>query len=254
MSEGAVAPEVRVLSAEAAVPVLLDELRRALRQQPRGVIGFATGNTFTPFLRALAGEMQAGRIATDFVATHLDEYLGFQPAQRGGMVHELCMACPPLLDMLARGAFLPVPSDGAERNLQAYAARIARAGGVSLQFLGIGRNGHLAFNEPGTPFDRGLHVTSLAETTRDDARPRFVPDEPPVRAVTSGLRTILDSRRLVLCAFGRAKAQALRSMLHGEIGPACPATALRGHGNALVLSDRDAQSGIDGASRVGCGP
>lgn len=249
MSEGS--PEVRVLTCEAAVPVLLDEFRRALG---RGVISFATGNTFAPFLRALAVELQAGRIASDFVATHLDEYLGFAAGQRGGMVHELCTACPPLREMLARGTFLPVPSDGTEASLKAHAAKIARAGGVALQFLGIGRNGHIAFNEPGTPFDRGLHVAALAETTRDDARARFLPDEPPTQAVTSGLGTILDSRRIVLCAFGRAKAEAMRAMLHGEIGAACPASALRRHPRALVLIDREAQSGIDGGRRVGCAP
>ena len=254
MSEGVVAPEVRVLACEAAVPVLLDELRAALGHARRAVVSFATGNTFTPFLRALAVEIQAGRIASDFVATHLDEYLHFGPEQRGGMVHELCMSCPPLRSMLARGTFLPVPCDGGEEALENHAARIARAGGVALQFLGIGRNGHLAFNEPGTPFDRGLHVASLAEMTRDDARARFLPGEPPTHAVTSGIATILGSRRIVLGAFGRAKAEALRAMLHGEIGPACPASALRGHARALVLLDREAQSGIDAASRVGCAP
>ncbi|HZN41610.1 MAG TPA: 6-phosphogluconolactonase [Planctomycetota bacterium] len=243
--------EVRVLTCEAAVPVLLDEFRQALGR--RGVISFATGNTFAPFLRALAVELQAGRIATDFLATHLDEYLGFGPQQRGGMVHELCTACPPLGSMLARGAFLPVPSDGAEASLKAHAAKIASAGGVALQFLGIGRNGHLAFNEPGTPFDRGLHVARLAETTRDDARWRFLPGEPPTHAVTSGIATILDAKRIVLCAFGRAKADALRAMLHGEGGAVCPASALRGHARVLVLIDRDAQSGID-PRRVGCAP
>ena len=137
--------------------------------------------------------------------------------------------------------------------MKAHAAKIARAGGVTLQFLGIGRNGHLAFNEPGTPFDRGMHVAALTETTRDDARARFLTGEPPTHAVTSGLATILDSRRIVLCAFGRAKADALRAMLHGEVGVACPASALRGHSRALVLIDREAQGGID-PRRVGCAP
>lgn len=242
--------EVRVLTCEEAVPVLLDEFERALG---RGVISFATGNTFTPFLHALAGELEAGSIPNDFVATHLDEYLGFGPEQRGGMVHELCWDCPPLGSMLARGTFLPVPSDGTEASLKAHAAKIARAGGVALQFLGIGRNGHLAFNEPGTPFDRGLHVATLAETTRDDARWRFLPDEPPTHAVTSGIATILDAKRIVLCAFGRAKADALRAMLLGKGGAACPASALRRHARVLVLIDSDAQSGID-PGRVGSAP
>lgn len=236
------APEVRVLpDAAAAVPILLAEVRRALAARPRPLLGFATGGTFRPFLQALAAELAAGRIApTAMLATHLDEYLGFPPDRAGGMVHELGEHCPPLLAMLARGTFLPVPYVDDAAALRAHEARLQHAGGVDLQLLGIGRNGHLAFNEPGTPFDRGFHVAALAATTRADARPRFLPAEPPTHAVTSGLATILQARRLVLAAFGPAKAPAVRAMLHGDETPACPASVLRRHGDVLVLLDRAA--------------
>ena len=242
----AAGPEIRILAtAAAAVPVLLDEIRRVAGSGSRPLVGFATGGTYTAMLQALGAELQSGRIdAGTFTATHLDEYLGFPPERRGGMVHELGTACPPLLAMLRGGTFFPVPHDGTPASLQQHEARLLRAGGVQVQFLGIGRNGHLAFNEPGTPFDSGFHRTVLAETTRDDARARFAPEEPPRDAVTSGLATILAAKRLVLCAFGAAKRDAVVAMLRGPVVPACPASLLRRHGNALVLLDPAAAAGL----------
>ncbi|MBL8756181.1 MAG: glucosamine-6-phosphate deaminase [Planctomycetes bacterium] len=247
-------PEVRILAnAAAAVPLLLDEVRTLLTSSKSPLLGFATGGTFTAFLQALGHELGAGRIpaAGNLLATHLDEYLGYAPDQKGGMVHELGSACPHLLAMLAKGTFFPVPHDDAPASLRAHEQRLQRAGGVQLQFLGIGRNGHLAFNEPGTPFDSGFHGTTLAETTREDARARFRPAEPPTRAVTSGIATILAAKRLVLCAFGKAKAPAVAAMLQGPVAPTCPASVVRTHGNVLVLLDREAasllQSGLVGA-------
>lgn len=242
-------PEVRVLAnAAAAVPLLLDELRAACARRRAALIGFATGGTFRPFLQALAAEIANGRIANNsFVATHLDEYLAFPPARRGGMVHELVAHCAPLGEMLARGTFVPVPHDGGEAALRAHEARLRALGGVELQFVGIGRNGHLAFNEPGTAFESTFHVATLAASTRDDARATFAPEAPPERAATAGLATILAARRIVFCAFGRGKADAVSAMLRGAITTACPASVLRRHGNALVLLDRDAASQLDAA-------
>ncbi|MFO1077858.1 MAG: 6-phosphogluconolactonase [Planctomycetota bacterium] len=241
-------PIVQIVpTAEAATPLLLGELRAAIARRTRPVIGFATGATFAPLFAALAAEFAAGRIGrTDFVATHLDEYEGFPPARAGGMVHELVTRCPPFADMLAAGAFAPVPAD--DRLLPAHEERIARLGGVELQFLGIGRNGHVAFNEPGTPFETGFHRTALATTTREDARPRFLPDEPPRHALTAGIASILAARRLVLCAFGKGKAAAVAAMLGARPATSCPASAVRLHGNALVVLDRAASASIGQAA------
>lgn len=235
-------PEVRVLATAAdAVPLLLAEVERVLARGDRALVGFATGRTFTGFLRTLGQELQAQRLPAEvFAATHLDEYVGYPPERAGGMVHELGDACPPFVAMRRAGSLLVVPHTEDAAAIAAHAERLRLAGGVALQFVGIGRNGHLAFNEPGTPFDVGFHTATLTESTRDDARARFAPDEPPRRAVTSGIATILAARRIVLCAFGPAKARAVQAMLHGEVTPACPASALRRHPDVLVLLDRAA--------------
>jgi glucosamine-6-phosphate deaminase len=235
-------PEVRVLAtAEQAVPLLLAEVRAAITRTRLPLLGFATGGTFTAFLRALG---EGGLDVHAFTATHLDEYVGYPPERAGGMVHELCSLCPPFAGMRRAGSFLPVPHTEDAATIAAHAERLQLAGGTALQLLGIGRNGHLAFNEPGTPFSTGFHVATLAATTRDDARPRFAPAEPPTRAVTSGPATILSARRLVLCAFGEAKAAAVRAALQGEVSPACPASVVRRHENVLVLLDRAAAVGL----------
>jgi glucosamine-6-phosphate deaminase len=160
------------------------------------------------------------------------------------MVHELVAACPPFADMLRRGTFQPVPHVDDPTAVAAHGERLLRAGGVALWFLGIGRNGHVAFNEPGTAFEAGFHVATLAEATRDDARARFAPSEPPTRAVTAGPATILAARRLVLCAFGAGKAPAVRAALHGEVTPACPASVLQRHRDVLVVLDRAAAADL----------
>lgn len=242
---------MRILDhAAAATPLLLDELRRAIAARPNALIGFATGGTFAPLLTALDAELRAGRMGGRFLATHLDEYLGFGPERAGGMVHELGERCPALLALLPRGAFFPVPHDGGDAGLAAHGERLRRAGGVQLQLLGIGRNGHLAFNEPGTPLDRGFHVATLAEVTRADARARFAPAEPPTQAATAGLATILAAERLVVCAFSDAKTAAVRAMLTGPIDPSCPASVVRRHRDALVLLDPAAARDLAGTDVV----
>jgi glucosamine-6-phosphate deaminase len=239
------APDVRILSREAATELALGELRALPTAGSPPLVSFATGSTFTSMLQSLHAEVVGGRLTLDaMVATHLDEYEGYAPDQRGGMVHELCTACPSLWGMLRRGTFLPVPPVGTPDALQKHEARLQQRGGIALQYVGLGRNGHLAFHEPGVPLDRGFHVAELAAATREDARVRFLPGEVPRRAVTAGVATILAARRIVLCAFGRSKAGAVRCMLEGEVGPACPASALRRHRNVLVLLDHDAASSL----------
>lgn len=240
------APKVHVVAdPAAAVPFVLAELRAAA-QEP-GWLGLATGATFAALWPALAAELVAGRLANARF-THLDEYLGFAPQSAGGMVHELFTACPPLAALARVGRFLAVPHDGSPAVLAGHERELAARGGVALQLLGIGRNGHLAFNEPGTAFGTGFHVTALAASTREDARPRFLPAEPPTHAVTAGLGTIAAARRLLLCAFGAGKAAAVRAMLEGPVGPECPASLLQGHGDALVLLDGPAAAELDGGS------
>jgi glucosamine-6-phosphate deaminase len=167
------------------------------------------------------------------------------------MVHELCAHCPGISSMLRRGTFVPVPGDGQPSSLHAHEARLQQLGGIALQLLGIGRNGHIAFNEPGSAFERGFHVAELAAETRADAQRRFQPAPVPTHGVTAGIHSILASRRIVLCAFGAGKTAAVRAMLQGEITVSCPASALRRHRNVLVLLDPAAAGGLGNAAASG---
>jgi glucosamine-6-phosphate deaminase len=238
-------PEVRVVaSADAAVPILLDEIRRVVGT-PAPLIGLANGVTYGKVWGIFAAELDTRAMSSDFVLTHPDEYLGFGPEDHGGTVHELVTLCPQIGGLVRDGRFFCVPSDGGAESIAAHERRIVRCGGFALQFLGLGRNGHLASNEPGTPFDSHVHVATIAECTRADLAARFAAATVPRQAVTIGIGTMLGARRLVLCAFGTAKVPAVGAMMHGAVDPACPASALRRHGNALIVLDREAAVGLD---------
>jgi glucosamine-6-phosphate deaminase len=120
-----------------------------------------------------------------------------------------------------------------------FERRILRLGGVDLQLLGIGRNGHLAFNEPGSPLDSRTRVVELSVTTRAD-NAAHVEGEVPTHAVTQGLGTILEARQLVLVATGAAKAEAVAAALHGPVTPECPASVVQLHPHSTVVLDRAA--------------
>ena len=212
-----------------------------VRRPGKPLVSFATGTTFYPFLRRLHLEISNGNVSLDdFVATHLDEYEGYTPDRHGSLVGELVRHCPALAEMMRNNAFLAVPSAGGPEGLAEHRQRLAAAGGVALQFLGIGRNGHVAHCEPGTPFDATFHRVELTATTRMDARERFRPKEAPATAVTAGLADIRAAQRVVMLAMGAKKAPAIDAMRHGAIGPECPATVLRDHPSAFVIVDREA--------------
>lgn len=225
---------------------LFEAFRAALERADPGWIGFATGDTYAGFFGRVSEAARTGALDLgDLHATHLDEYVGWEPSRPGGMVHELLTRCPPLAVGFDAGRFLPVPSAGSADSLARHERRLAARGGVALQFLGLGRNGHIAFNEPGTPFDRGFHRVTLAPETRVDALDRFDPDEPPTEAVTAGPATVLAARRLVVAATGAAKAPAVRDMIEGPVDPVCPASVLRRHADCVVYADAEATALLD---------
>ena len=227
-----------VRDAEAIAELVLEQVEATLGSQPAALLCFATGRTFTPFLRRLAEAVARRRVSLEHArATHLDEYAGLEPLAPGSMSEELTAKCPPLLALWHAGRFLAVPGHGDAAALAAHQRRLAELGGVHLCLAGIGRNGHIAFNEPGTPLHQRLHRTRLAESTRVANQGRFAGRSVPAEAVTLGPQDILDARRAVMVATGADKADAVRAMLEDPIGPACPASVLRRHRNALLLLD-----------------
>jgi glucosamine-6-phosphate deaminase len=218
----------------------------AVARDPDLVLGVATGGTPLPAYRALArgsGDLSRVRLVA------LDEYVGLpkgHPASYAAYV-EREVATP--LGVPRTHVVVPQGSGAALER------RIAALGGVDLQLLGIGRNGHLAFNEPGSALDSRSRVVALSETTRRDNAHAFGRDPVPTHAVTQGLGTILEARHLVLLATGEAKADAVAAALTGQVTPDCPASVIQRHRQVTVVLDRAAASAlqrrgsVDGAER-----
>ena len=242
------APRVRVVAdrseAERAVAAEIRELladRTPRRGRP--VLGLATGETMRGLFAELIRLAEAGSLDLAGVRTfNLDEYLGSpagSPASfRAWMSERLFRAAG--LDP-AQAAFPELlASDADERAASArYEREIAASGGIDLQLLGIGRNGHLAFNEPGSTRTSRTRPVELAAETREDAERAFARHGLPVpeRALTMGVATILEARRLRLLAFGAGKAAIVRAALEGPVGPRVPASFVREHPDCDIWLD-----------------
>lgn len=213
-----------------------------IRAHSDAVLGLATGGTMLPLYRLLAGEYRAGLSFARVTSFNLDEYVGLapdHPASYHSYMREVLFAhvdIDPARTYLPRGD-APDPGEEADR----YEALIAAAGGISLQLLGIGQNGHIGFNEPTSSLASRTRVKTLTESTRAANRPYFGPKEtPPEYAITMGVGTILAARECLLLATGAAKAPAVAAMIEGPLSAACPASALQMHPRATIVLDREA--------------
>lgn len=226
-----------------------------LRTQPDAVLGLATGGTMVSIYAHLAGLAAAGEISFDQVRSfNLDEYIGLPSDHPQSYRHfmNIHLADPAGLDP----ARMEIPSGVApdlEAETRRYEAALAAAGPIALQLLGLGGNGHIGFNEPGSAEDSRTRVVTLdTRTVRDNARFFERKDEVPRQAISMGVASILQAERLLLVACGAAKAEAVRAMIDGPISPDCPASFLRRHADVRVILDREAasllQGGMDSAA------
>ncbi len=235
--------DVRIFdSAEEIAAACADEYCALLRSKPDAVLGFATGASPLPTYRELVRRYRAGEISFQNVTTfNLDEYCGLPRDDKNSyytFMHENLFS---QIDVRAENVHL---LDGNAPDLAAEAAAYEKAvklaGGIDLQLLGIGTNGHIGFNEPSDHFTKSTFVVELAESTVQSNRIYFEGGEMPERAVTMGIGSIFAARRIILIATGRKKAAAIKKTVKGEIAPHCPASILQFHPNALLLLDRDA--------------
>ncbi len=227
--------------------VLADEIEALVAARPGAVLGLPTGDTPRGFYAELARRCREGRFSLRQATTfNLDEYLGLAPDDprcfRAWMERELFAH----VDLDRARAHLP---DAGAADPDAEAARYERAirsaGGLDLLVLGIGRNGHVGFNEPGSARDSRTRVVDLHPWTREDAAASFGGlDRVPRRAITMGVATILDVRRLRVLAFGARKAEVVRAALDAERGPVVPATWLRDHQDVRLYLDQAAAAAV----------
>lgn len=216
-----------------------------------GNLGVATGSTpFPLYLRLRAAHHRGEFDLSDSQAFALDEYveIGSDDPQRYRNVLRYELVGDDKTGLSENALHTPLAKGGdPEQAAEAYEKEIAAAGGVDIQILGVGANGHIGFNEPGESFNSRTHSGTLTEQTRAD-NARFFGDEPssvPTHCVTQGLGTIMDARTIVLLATGPAKAEAVRALVEGEISEDCPASILQKHPNVIVFLNNNAAAKLE---------
>lgn len=211
--------------------------------KPSAVLGLATGSTPVDTYKQLILWYNEGLLDfSNCSSFNLDEYVGLTPdhpcSYRRFMDEEL------FLHINMKETSVPL---GSAPDLQAearrYDAMIEQAGGIDIQLLGLGQNGHIGFNEPDSSFSYGTQVVTLTKNTIEANRHYFDnEDDMPKQAISLGIGGIMKARQIVLIACGDSKAQAVLDMIKGPIDPMCPASILQLHQDAVVLLDAQAAS------------
>ena len=206
------------------------------------VLGLATGSTPIPAYEMLVQWYDRGVIDFDRVRTfNLDEYVGID--HKNPLSYHAFMQEHLFSKVNLRKENVHLPSGNAAADVEAYDKAIHAAGGIDIQLLGIGRNGHIGFNEPDSVFSKGTHMVNLTQSTIDaNSRLFDSPDEVPRQAYTMGVQTIMYAHMILVAANGEKKAQAVRDMCFGPVTPSCPASILQLHTNCVVVADEAALS------------
>ena len=236
--------EVVIVENKAAAGALVaEEIAALITARPDAVLGLATGSTPLPVYEALESRL-AGVDVSQVRGFALDEYVGLDPAHPESYRSVISREVVEPLGLDPRRIHVPNgASEGIEHAGPDYEAAIAAAGGVDLQILGIGTDGHIGFNEPGSSFASRTRVKTLTQQTREDNARFFVSiDDVPMHCITQGLGTILEARHLVLLAFGESKAQAVADAVEGPLSAFLPGSAIQLHAHATVVVDEAAAS------------
>lgn len=213
--------------------------------KPGKVLGLATGSTpLGLYQRMVKDHKENGTSYKDIKSFNLDEYVGLpisHPESYYAFMHRNLFDH---IDILEENTHVP---SGLGEDLEGQAKHYDEMidnDPVDIQLLGIGSDGHIAFNEPGTPFDSPTHVTDLAESTIKDNCRFFDNDisKVPTQAVTQGIGTIMKAKNILLIATGANKAKAVKDMIDGPVDEACPASILQKHPNVTIIVDEAAAS------------
>ena len=233
-----------VESALRAATVAADAFERLLSGSERPVVGLATGRSPLPAYREIIERCRNARMS--FARTRvflLDEYVDLDPDHPQSCRNLIQRELAGRVDLPPGSLFAP---EGASADLstapETYERLIADAGGIDLQLLGIGGNGHIGFNEPPSSLSSRTRLTVLAPETRRDNAWSFEGDldKVPRHGITQGIGTILEARHLVLIATGEAKSGAIASAVEGPVTAMVPASALQLHPNATIIIDEAA--------------
>lgn len=222
-----------------------DKVIEVINSKEKPVLGLATGSTPEGMYQALIEAYKDNKVSFKNVTTfNLDEYIGLKKEDPNSYQHFMDEHFFNHVDIDQSETYLPPgnTSDHQQACLD-YEKNMHQHDDIDLQVLGVGINGHIGFNEPGTDFDTRTHVIELDASTRE-ANARFFDslDEVPTHAITMGIATIMESKQIILMASGDSKKEAVKRLMEGDITPDFPASVLHRHPHVTVVLDREAAS------------
>ncbi len=227
--------------AEYVSTVLIDKVK----SKPDFVLGAATGGTMEPIYASFVKQAQQQQLdLSQMISFNLDEYVGLDADHPKSYAAYMRQHLFKHVGFNESRHHLP---DGQATNLEEhcleYSAKVQQHGGIDLQLLGVGGNGHIGFNEPGTAFDSRCHVVQLSERTRADNSRFFAKNAiVPASAITMGMQDIMDAREILLVATGESKAPILAEYYQNEVTEAVPFTILKRHPRVKIVLDEAAAS------------
>ena len=215
-----------------------------LGRKPEAVLGLATGSTPLGLYAELVRLCKDGKLSFARCETfNLDEYVGLDGTHDQSYRYFMNSNLFSKVDVRLDHTHVPSGSVESDEEAAGYDRKIEAAGGIDLQLLGIGLNGHIGFNEPLTPFDSVTHIVKLTDSTRE-ANKRFFSsiDDVPTHAVTMGIHTVMGARSIILMATGENKADIIKKTVEGRPDTAVPASLLQLHEDVTVYLDPAAAS------------
>lgn len=213
-----------------------------INAKPESVLGFATGSSPVETYKRIIEKYEKGEVSLKNITTfNLDEYCGLPQDNVNSYFYFMKDNLFGKTDVdFGKVNFLSGTSGEIEAECEAYRKTIEEAGGIDIQILGIGTNGHIGFNEPSDSFTDGPFKVKLTQSTIDSNIKYFEDGNMPTHALTMGTGDIMRAKKIVLIATGEAKAEAIFKTVKGEVTPMCPASVLQNHPDATIFVDEEA--------------
>jgi len=237
--------EIRIFNnADELAKSCADEFITLINNKPDAILGLATGASPVPTYKTLIKECKDGNVSFRNVRTYnLDEYCDLPKSDKNSYYTFMNENLFSQVDIDTANTHIP---DGnavdIESECSGYDHQIAAAGGIDMQLLGIGTNGHIGFNEPADAFSDGTFKVKLTDSTIKSNSIYFTENAMPHYALTMGIATIMKAKKILLIATGEGKADAVYKMIKGEVSPLCPASILQNHEDVIIFLDKAAAS------------
>lgn len=224
---------------EVSASIIIEELQA----NPKLVLGLATGSTPLGTYKNLIEAYNNGIVSfKDVITYNLDEYIGLEPTHEQSYRYFMQDNLFKDIDVNQENIHFASGLGDMDENVKKYDADLAK-NKIDVQVLGIGSNGHIAFNEPGTSFDSTTHVIELSEQTKEDNKRFFNDDEVvPSHAITMGIKDIMSAKKIILIINGKNKAETVKELLEGYRTEDFPASILMDHDDVTLIIDKEAAS------------